>query len=148
MSVACTVAQSQERAFNPRMLSKFFSTMVKTASLALGEIPSVPEKVQRLGLPWLELEGSLPFRLFLGQADRASDAGGDDDYKSAPHPPRGAVPLDNARPKANPSIHAILADRWGKTFRRTTLSIDKYSIFPIARAVPKAVSSTGIFLQR
>ena len=45
MSVACTVAQSQERAFNPRMLSKFFSTMVKTASLALGEIPSVPEKV-------------------------------------------------------------------------------------------------------
>ena len=47
MSVACTVAQSQERAFNPRMLSKFFSTMVKTASLALGEIPSVPEKVVR-----------------------------------------------------------------------------------------------------
>ena len=26
------------------MLSKFFSTIVKTASLVLGEIPSVPEK--------------------------------------------------------------------------------------------------------
>jgi hypothetical protein len=45
MSVACTVAQTQERAFNPWMLNKFFSTMVKTASLALGEIPVVPEKV-------------------------------------------------------------------------------------------------------
>jgi hypothetical protein len=34
----------QEGAFHLWMLSKFFSTMVKTASLALGKIPSVPEK--------------------------------------------------------------------------------------------------------
>ena len=46
MSAASTVAQTQDRAFNPWMLSKFPSAMVKTASLALGEIPSVPEQVR------------------------------------------------------------------------------------------------------
>jgi hypothetical protein len=44
MSVACTLALTQDRASHLWMLSKPLPTKVKTASLALGEIPSVPEK--------------------------------------------------------------------------------------------------------
>jgi hypothetical protein len=43
MGVAYTLALTQDRAFHLWVLSKPLPTMVKTASLALGEIPSVPE---------------------------------------------------------------------------------------------------------
>jgi hypothetical protein len=44
MSVACTLALTKNTEFHFLMLSKPLPTKVKTASLALGEIPSVPEK--------------------------------------------------------------------------------------------------------
>ena len=44
MGVACTLALTQDRAFHLWVLSKLLPAMVKTASLALGEIPSAPEK--------------------------------------------------------------------------------------------------------
>ncbi len=44
MGVACTLALTQDRAFHLWVRSKPLPAMVKTASLALGEIPSVPEK--------------------------------------------------------------------------------------------------------
>jgi hypothetical protein len=44
MGVACTLALTQDRAFHLWVLSKPLPAMVKTASLALGEIPSAPEK--------------------------------------------------------------------------------------------------------
>jgi len=46
MGVACTLALTEDRAFHLWVLSKPLPKMVKTASLALGEIPSVPEKGQ------------------------------------------------------------------------------------------------------
>jgi hypothetical protein len=44
MSVACTLALTQDRASYLWMFRKPLQTKVKTASPALGEIPSVPEK--------------------------------------------------------------------------------------------------------
>jgi hypothetical protein len=44
MSVACTLTLTQERASHLWMFGKPLPTKVKTASVALGEIPSVPEE--------------------------------------------------------------------------------------------------------
>jgi hypothetical protein len=44
MASRAQLALTQDRAFHLWVLSKPLPAMVKTASLALGEIPSVPEK--------------------------------------------------------------------------------------------------------
>jgi hypothetical protein len=52
MGVACTLALTQDRAFHLWVLSKPLPAMVKTASLALGEIPSAPKRARpRKGPP-------------------------------------------------------------------------------------------------